>query len=359
MTRRLRRGGAIFVLLFAAGMISTLVYMKWARAPHLAANADQLPRTTVTAYLDHPIEPGKNLLWCGSFQLAWNELRGVLGETIVLEGDPPIASLLNREGFHEAYVDETSCVALAVENLRAEETIREAVARKFPASPGPSFRGGFGRRTVPGFALYGRLEKHCAFTMPFDPLSQPIPFKGIPVRGFGGANSYAQVVIHRYESPRDFLVEIRTVCTQDRILFARRAPRETLLATIQAALDSLDSAPPGGSGMGAEDILHIPMMDFSIEKRFRELEGTKIRAANTSYDSYLIAAPDQTIRFHIDEKGIDMTSDAMFGLRAGLGDPRVMILDGDYLVFMLRDGSPLPYFACWVENDELMIPSSE
>jgi len=36
---------------------------------------DKYARTIVAPVLDYPIENGHNVIWCASFQLAWNELR--------------------------------------------------------------------------------------------------------------------------------------------------------------------------------------------------------------------------------------------------------------------------------------------
>jgi len=62
----------------------------------LTASADQLESTLITPTLDEPIPRFHNVLWCASFQLAWNEARALIGEDIHLEKDPPLAASLNR-----------------------------------------------------------------------------------------------------------------------------------------------------------------------------------------------------------------------------------------------------------------------
>src|SRR5208283_5746542 len=39
----------------------------------LTVGASDLKQTVVEATLTAPMEQGKNVLWCGTFQLAWNE----------------------------------------------------------------------------------------------------------------------------------------------------------------------------------------------------------------------------------------------------------------------------------------------
>ena len=43
-------------------------------------NVDTLSYTIVSPYLEHPIDTVKNVLWCATFQLTWNELSSVNGE---------------------------------------------------------------------------------------------------------------------------------------------------------------------------------------------------------------------------------------------------------------------------------------
>ena len=35
----------------------------------------QLKRTLITPHMEEPIVPGKNLIYCSTFQIAWNELQ--------------------------------------------------------------------------------------------------------------------------------------------------------------------------------------------------------------------------------------------------------------------------------------------
>jgi len=50
----------------------------------LEANAFDLTETLVTPHLEAPLTDGKNVLWCGSFQLAWNEACSLVGGNLHL-----------------------------------------------------------------------------------------------------------------------------------------------------------------------------------------------------------------------------------------------------------------------------------
>jgi hypothetical protein len=77
------------------------------------ANADQLPGTVVTPHLECEIPAGKNVLWCATFQIAWNELYDLLGGPIQWTGAPEMVSILNKRAVTGRDLDETSYVAMA------------------------------------------------------------------------------------------------------------------------------------------------------------------------------------------------------------------------------------------------------
>ena len=52
--------------------------------------------------LDTPLPEGKSAIWCGSFQLAWNELRtSVVQEPIEFVEDEPAIERLNKAAFSQ------------------------------------------------------------------------------------------------------------------------------------------------------------------------------------------------------------------------------------------------------------------
>ena len=87
------------------------------------ANAERLLGTVVTPHLECEITSGKNILWCATFQSAWNELYDLLGAPIRWNGDPEMATILNKRAVTGRDLDEASyrrCMSLRAErsNLR-------------------------------------------------------------------------------------------------------------------------------------------------------------------------------------------------------------------------------------------------
>ena len=75
-------------------------------------------------------------------------------------------------------------------------------------------------------------------------------------------------------------------------------------------------------------------------------------------DLFLISAV-QSIRFDMNEKGAELQSEAHIGFGCGKemepGRPHIMIFNRPYLVLLERAGAPMPYFALWVDNPEVLV----
>lgn len=106
----------------------------------LVAEASQLGATEITPVLAAPIRPGTNLLWCGSFQLAWNAACSLVDEDLHFIQEPPLVAALNQKPFTRADLDEASYVALAGFTQKGiHRQIEQAVRDKFQDRVQPRF----------------------------------------------------------------------------------------------------------------------------------------------------------------------------------------------------------------------------
>jgi hypothetical protein len=79
----------------------------------LETNASDLKQTVVTPHLETPLPSGASVLWCGTFQLAWNEACSLIGENLRLIDEPPMVGVLNKKSFTTEDIDQGSYVAVA------------------------------------------------------------------------------------------------------------------------------------------------------------------------------------------------------------------------------------------------------
>jgi len=356
---------AILILL---GIMYWRSLAKDAEPARLTAEAETLRRTVVTPHLEAPLEAGKNVLWCGTFQLAWNELCALVGEDLHFAGgDPPIVGTLNRKQFARSDVDEASYVAIAdfVRN-NVHEKIRRALKAKFGNAASP--------RLIPARELtprpqdivaYTYLQKNLEFGVPFERLEEPIVFAGTSLPAFGMGREtkpdhtkmYPQVAILFYQGPDDFAVELKTKTEGDKLLLAKVKPAGTLGGTIAAVQGRLSKAEAQEATYG--DVLAVPKFNFDVTRRFDELVGKQLTVKNPQVaPDLVILSAAQNIRFELNEKGVKLRSESHIAIGCSAAprpkNPRRMILDKPFLVLLQRAGAKAPYFALWVDNPEIL-----
>jgi len=328
----------------------------------LRANADKLKSTIVTPHLECPIEDGKNVLWCSTFQLAWNEGCALIGEDIHLEEEPPMVPILNKKTATKKDLDEASYVAMAgFVKDGINEKIKEALLGKF----GEDVRTPLADTRVPGEDLvqYAFLMKDLRFAVPFEPLHHgELKFRGTPVRAFGlteptgrASQIASQVILH--DEPeggvnRECIVELKTKSEDDRLILAMVKPKPTLRKTIAAVRERMEKA----RARTAEAYTHVmvPKLNFDLLKEYRELLNKRLRVKNAEVNGWPIIMASQTIRFQLSEHGARLRSEAEVAESAP--DPAPPIFNKPFLILLMRRDAKAPYFALWVDNIELLVP---
>jgi hypothetical protein len=332
----------------------------------LKANVANLKDTEIVAQPDVPLDPGKNVLWCGTLQLAWNKAIDLVGEKLRFTTPSPIADLLNREDFTEADLNPDSYVAIAdFEKNNVEDEIRAALEKTFhgaaspelippkPSNPGPD-----------DFVAYAYLYKDLAFAHPFSD-NDPLVFAGQPVKNFGLSHAdklsdavFRQVEIFDYQSADNFIVELKTKAAGDQLILAKIPPGATLQATIDAVLQRM--TPDKMEITSHSDSLAVPKLNFDLKKEFDDLQGLILDPSPAAKikQKLRIEKAEQLVRFQLNEKGAVLKSEAVIVMRALAMMPRhSMIFDQPFLVMMKEASSTKPYFALWVGNATLLVPA--
>ncbi|MBX3356816.1 MAG: hypothetical protein KF745_00150 [Phycisphaeraceae bacterium] len=337
----------------------------------VAKDADgDLKHTVVAATLSQPQAPGTSLLWCSTFQLAWNELVSVMGPPVHVDGDPPIVELLNRAPQGRADLDSASFVAMAGFGRDGIiGAIRSRLNDTFGGAASPSMLP----ESIPPDRIlaYTYLFKNLSFAHPFMRRTVPLVFNDKRLASFGlwsGGNLpnrskiADQIIVHRYDSPTDWVVELKSTSAGDRLVLARLEPGGTLADTAACIVGSLVSEGAGGGDPGArpiqfgsDDVLIVPLLNFDITRSFHELIGREIVGTSTRG---VIDEAMQNIRFRLDERGAVLKSEAAIGVVTSAPmprDPKRMICDGPFAILMIRRGAAHPYFVAWVDNPELLV----
>jgi len=326
-------------------------------------NSSELSKTTVTSYLQEGMPANKNVLYCSTFQIAWDRLcDDILDEPLQLSGDPVAAKMLNERLTGEDDISEACYVAMAGYNRdNIVDEIVKALKEKFDEKPGLDLA----LNNPDDILAYAFLLKDLKFDEEFESLQRPIRFNGsTPVQAFG-IKKYAfskahnklsgQLDILDYKNDDDFIIGLRSDSPDDEIILAKVSAKSTLLETIRSVLGRISNKPP--SKIREDERLNIPKLDFDVLHLYKGLMGKQF--LNKGFEKHFIAKAVQSIRFRLNEKGALLKSEAaMIAPTMAPGAPpkiRNFIFDKSFLILLKEKGTQYPYFAMWVDNTELLL----
>jgi hypothetical protein len=329
---------------------------------HAAVSGDvtNLKDTDIVLVPDAPLVPDKNVMWCGTTSLAWNEAIKKMGGELHFQDPFPEAELLNRQVFTKADLDEGSYVVVAdTEDHNVAEQIRDAIKSKFGESVTPRSLPDDSKRDPQRFTAYVCLNKDLEFPNPFN-TNAPLLFEDRSVANFGfgrdpnkneNDNISTQVSVLSYVSDDNFVIRLKTKEDDEQVILAKIAPSKTLQATIDSVLPRIDSN--SSWGVNPQDDLAIPKIDFDLTKTFTELEGRRL-ISGMRMDNIT-----EGILFQLNEAGVKLTAFTTISVELAYDEhpptPRHFIFDKPFLLLLKRSSSPRPYFALWVGNPTLLV----
>jgi hypothetical protein len=339
--------------------------------PPSAVAANKFDATDVLPYIDGPVQEGRNYVYCGTFQLAWNELQdNYIKAPLQLEHAEQWAERLNARRFDKSQLsDDTYIAAVAQSGKDLCEKVRQAMQEKFPDQsiklPAPT--------PDPELTAYAYLCKVLSFQEAFDRLPEPLEFTTAagkqPVAAFGirqfdyGSDRDEQlgeqITILDFVNGDDFILRLNTTSTKDEVILAKVRPEGTLLATVDAVekriaesqLTEYQQQP------GVLETVIVPVIEISLDRKYDELVGAKL--LNPGWELWFLVQARQDIRFRLDEHGARLESTAEVAATSDAATPRQMIFDRPFLLMLReKDGEKTrqPYLAVWIENAELLQP---
>jgi hypothetical protein len=341
-----------------------------ARTATFSGGSEALRRTTIAPTLDSPCPAGQNIIWCSSFQLAWNEVRdGVIGAPLEVPGAEEIAARLNTAKQSVADLDAGSVYAAGgwiKKGIR--ERIQRDMAAKFPSH----VLADFGHHTD-GILAYSYLTANVSFKYPFRQVEKGLTFtdsQGIQtqVAGFGLWEAYlrpyknvreqVEILCVRpkdWDHPWELAEYVIDLCRHSRpyqVVVARADWKGSLAETlehIRTLTADFQKSPPYEKArwLGENDELTIPEMSWRIDHRFNELIGRGV--ANVGMP---IVEALQTIELRLDRSGTRLESEATFAIAAL---PRHFEFNRPFLIYLQKRDAEHPFFAMWVDNAELLV----
>ncbi len=334
-----------------------LTHAELAGNTDLNVKAEDLKNTIVTPHFYTRIEQGKNILWCNTFQLAWNELYELAGGPIMMESAPPMVRILNKKTTTKDDLDEASYIAMA--GLAREgiiEKIKKELKEKFKGQASPELFNSLPQMDWIAVA-YAYMFKALPFEYAFDRFHSNLNFEGFNIDSFGiyqcmedEIDMASQVLIIDYLNSNDFVIELKTKAKDDRLILAKVKPLDSLAETIRMVEERIAKSTPRKMPMFG-DIL-IPVLNFNILREYQELCNRSMKTSNNKINGLPIGYAAQLIRFRLDETGVTLISEALIPITASGGK---LVFDKPFLILLKRHEAKNSYFALWVGNAELLV----
>lgn len=339
------------------------------RTASFSGDSASLKRTVIVPTLDTPCPPQKNVIWCSSFQLAWNEIRDkVIGAPLEVAGAEEVAARLNAAQESDSDLESKSYyVAGGWTKDDICDKIRKDMAAKFPVQVLPDL----GARGD-GILAYSYLTASVPFKYPFRQLTKGLAFTdsaGVEARvaGFGLWEAHrpqyekireqVEVLYAKYRDRRrsweleEYALDLCKYSEPYQVVVAMVAPRGSLAETLEyIRLRTEEFHRQTDSEtvrhLEKQDQVQVPQMFWKIDHCFHELIGRVVGNVDLP-----IVEAKQTMEFRLDRSGATLESAVMVMLAAS---PRYFTFDRPFLVYLQKRGAEHPFFVMWVDNAELL-----
>lgn len=385
--RILSRIGAIFgiivgfVAVVAVFLSTSLGYyliqrIEYSKIPEISSvDSSSLKHTSIVPTLDSPCPKNRNVIWCSSFQLAWNQMKNdVIGEPIQVVGVEELAARLNTAEQSSADLEPRSFYAAAGRiNQGIINRIEKDMAAKFPSHSLPDFS--YISAYPEGILAYSYLMANVPFKYPYRQVINEFIFtdsNGLKtnVDAFGVWGLHSQYkrmreqaeILYFHEDRNETNINLRMkefaidLCEHSKpyqVVAAVVEPKDSLAQTLDYVRRQItdfnkNSRYRDMTRLDDIDVLMLPEMFWEIDHRFDELIGKIVANANPPMP---VLEAMQWIKFKLDRCGAMLESEANIRVAA---IPRFFKFNRPFLVYMKKRDCEQPFFVMWVDNAELL-----
>jgi len=353
-----------------------------------AIDSNELEQTSIVATLDSPLPKYQNVIWCSTFQMAWDKLKNdIIGEPVEVPGAEKLANSLNAAQFSDKNIEGESYFATA--GLLADgiiEQIQEEMTQRFPSEPAPVFDGidGLPLETI---IAYSYLNADIEFEYWFYVNNYEFDFQNsngtisevtsfcIPTNKSNSARQQVDVLYYKHgdqESESEFAVDLFVHSDPYQVVLACVPQQKNLNKTVASVeqkfsefqqdpnyeqLRKLQPAVRLRSGAERDaDSLIVPDVLYKLTHHFVELEDKAIGNQPWLDQGYSIRQAIQMIDFTLGRTKIALKSDAQIVVPPfGQPEPRRFEFNRPFLIYIKKRGpAASPFFVMWVDNAELM-----
>ena len=296
-------------------------------------------------------EVQNDTIWCGTFQLIWNDLKNNLAkQDIVFTPQLKVIENLNKETFKTTDIsDRYYYKKIGIPSLELKEEIRKAIKDKFNETSDILDDFDWVNRDSKDYFLYAMLKKEFQFEKAFEDLELGKFGKYENIKYFGIKEEKEelrnQVSVLYYNSKDDFGIKLKT--KQEDEVFLCKNPQGKTFNEIYNNMLKQEEKYEGSNKIREGETLKVPNIKLKEKNEFTEIQDKDFLFSNG--DIYKIEKAIQTIEFELDRTGGKIKSEAGMMLKNEsimmIDEVREFWIDDTFAIFLKEEGKNTPYFA--------------
>lgn len=310
-------------------------------------------KTQITTALTLEDEIESNAIWCGTFQLIWNDLKNDLAkQDIIFTPQLKVVENLNKQTFTSNDInDKYYYKKYGTPTLELKKEIENAIKNKFNEKSDILDDFEWIVKDPKDYFLYVMLKKEFEFEKEFEELENGKfnNFDNVSYFGIKASNENSeirnQVKVLYYNTKDDFAIKLKTK-QEDEIILCKN-PNGKTFNEIYKNITKQEKNYKGNTNIQDGELLKIPNIKVNEKTEFAELEKKPFLFSNG--DEYRIEKALQTIQFELNKKGGKVKSEAGMMVRnesaVDLKEIREFSIDNTFAIFLIEEGKNTPYFA--------------
>ena len=322
----------------------------------VATNFESTEGITTVLTLEDEIQ--NDTVWCGTFQLIWNDLKNDLAkQDIKFTPQLEVVENLNKETFKESDISEEYYYKKVDHpSIALKKEIEQAIKINFNETSDILDDFNWEARNADDYFLYAMLKKEFQFEKAFQEFEKG-KFKDYENVSYFGIKDEQEAEVLRnqvevlyYNSDEDFAIKLKTK-QEDEVILCKNPQGSTFNEIYKNVLERANNY-QGEKTLEDEEYIKIPNIKLKEKNDFTEIENKKFLFSNGN--EYVIEKAIQTIDFELDKTGGKIKSEA--GMMANTMSamkpmkPRQFFLDDTFAIFLIESGKENPYFAGKIDD---------
>lgn len=301
-------------------------------------------------------------VWCGTFQLVWNDmLNELLGDNVQELSKLDIVTNLNKMDFNISMISEEYYYKkFGPKTLKLKKEIEQGVKDKFNQKSDilDSFNWDddeLSSSSKDRYFFYTMLYRVFEYNKKFSVLEEDKFGKYDNIKYFGvkeGDNEDIrnQIEVLFYTDKDNFTIKLHTKNNDEVILY--KNPNGNTFNEIYNNLIEKTKKYTGTKNFNNNDTFKAPIINLNIKKEYNELSNIVFNTKDNK--EITIDTAVQTINFSLDETGGKIKSEAALDIKTTLSpveeEARYFNVNNTFALFLKEESKEKPYFAAKIED---------